>query len=355
MANLNTVDTTRIPYDSPEEMSVAVSRMMWPTPSQDPHSPKVVILAQTQNFTYPVTAASLIHNPIMGDLLLTPPDEIPELIAEEIRRINPVGTHQLPPVILVGPFRQRAITMIETLGFGVLHINGRNAIATAVNVARLREEVPPVDGPNSVMIISVDRSFEGPVTAYYAAHSGVPVLLTHQGHLPVATARFLREHPDKTVYVVGGRRAISDGVIREIEDLVTPPVTRIAGPNAFATAVEFTAFHDRKTGFGWNRNKPRGDAFTFANVDDWTLSTAAANMAHQGKHTPLLLIRQDSIPAVVQDYLLSIKPPLCQPPMPPFMHGFILGTEKEITYNNQAHLELILKSDIPPAQEEKEE
>jgi hypothetical protein len=345
---LDTVDTTRLPYDNPVDIAVTASQMLWPDPEREAKRPKVVILAPRDQFQYSYPAASLVHDPIMGDLLLSPTDTLPDIVAGEIKRINPAGTNQLPPVVMVGPFDQTVINAVQNLDFGVLNVVGKNAFSTATKVARLREEIAPQspEGPLSLFIVSADDPYEGVLAAYYATHSGVPILLTQRDRLAKATARFLSDFPDKYVYIVGGRRAISDSVARDIAALMKKPVTRISGRNAFATAVEFAKFYDPASGLGWNRNeKGLGDAFTFANIETYNLAAAGANFAHEGKHTPLLLVREDAVPPVVADYLTDLKPPLTVPPHPPFMHGFILGDNDIISYTTQVSLELLMKID----------
>jgi len=73
---------------------------------------------------------------------------------------------------------------------------------------------------------------------------------------------------------------------------------------------------------------------------------AAANLAHRGKHTPLLLVESHSVPQIVLNYLEFLKPrPYDRHPMPPYIHGFILGTEEVISYATQFELEMAMESE----------
>lgn len=340
MPCFHTVDTSRICQNRPYELSVDVTRMIWPDPEL--HSPKVIILAPEDMFGYSAAAASLVHDPIMGALLVSPINEIPNLLLQELARINPKGGVGLPPVLLIGPFNINALQQIEELGYSVRQINEKTVFSTAAAVARLRAGIPPQspDGPISVFIISADDPLEGQVVPYYAAHSGVPILLTKKQRVPKATANALRDMRNKHVYVVGSRRSISVDVLEEIDAIMEYPVQRIAGRNPFATAVEFAAMFDPVTKLGWNRNeKGQGDAFSFSEMNHWNLALAGVNFAHLGKHTPLLTIEPNQVPAVTSDYLRFLKPPFRMPPMPPFMHGFLLGTEEVISYTTQAQIE----------------
>lgn len=322
--------------------------MLWPViPMMK--NPKVVILVPDNEFPYAYMAASLVHDPIMGTMLLNSPNGLNDITREEILRLNPQGTEDVPPVILVGPFRPKVAKEVENLGYNVLEIRGKNVFEAAVNVARFREQVPPAspDGPISLFIISAESPFEGMPVPYYSTHSGVPILFTNPSRLSPSTKRALEGMPHKYVYVVGSKRAVSEKVFREIGSIVDKPVRRIEGKDPFVTAIEFSTYHDPATNLGWNRNKKgRGDAFTFANIERWDLAVAASSFAHQGKHTPLLLVGPESIPDSVTDYLKYLKPPITSMhPMPPFMHGYILGTQDVISYDIQAQIELALKID----------
>lgn len=347
MEYCNTVDTTRIPYNNAAEMAVEITRMVWPA-APTLKSPRTVILVPDDEFQYAFIAASLIHDPIMGTLLMTSPDELYSITKEEIVRLNPQGTIDVPPVLTVGSFRPKVVRNIEKMGYEVLQIRGKNVFETAANVAKLRMDIPPVspDGTANLFVISAEIPYDGMPVPYYSSHSGVPILLTQPKRLPPSTARVLKDMSDKNVYVVGGQRSVAERVVSDIAAIVSPPVRRIAGNDPFGTAVEFAQYHDPSTRLGWNRTKKgRGDAFAFCNIEKWELGIAASALAHQGKHTPLLLVGGEQVPPGVLGYLEFLKPPLKMPVKPPFMHGFLLGSEDIISREVQVELEQVMKID----------
>lgn len=344
----HTVDTTRLAVSTPLEMAVATSRLEWPY-IHPAFSPRTVIIVPDRYFPFAYAAACLVHPPIRGTLLTSPAGVLPAVVAEEIKRLNPQGSRDVPPVIMVGPFKQRVITAVEGMGYEVLYIIGRNIFAVAANVARFRQEVPPksLDGPRCLFVVSAENPYEGIAAAYYAAHSGVPILLTYQQHVPAVTVKVLQEMAGKTIYVIGSRRSVADSVLSEIGDLTGKPVQRIAGNDAVGTALALAQFYDAATGLGWHRTeKGRGDAFTFSNAERWDLALAAVALAHQGKHTPLLLVGKNRLPSAVQEYLQELRPASTMPPVPPFMHGFILGTTRQINEDVQAAVEMNMKIDV---------
>lgn len=346
MEYFNTVSTTRIPYNKAAEMAVEVTRMLWPQVSS--LSPKVVVIVPDNDFHYGFTAASLICEPVMGTLLMTAPEQLYSITKEEIVRLSPQGTADIPPVIMVGPFRSKVVKNVEKLGVEVFQIGGKSLFETAANVTRFRNQIPPdsPDGSNSLFVISGEQPYEGLSVPYYSANAGVPVLFTKAKQLPPATAKVLKEMSDKNVYVVGGRRSVADNVLDEINNIIKTPVRRIAGSDPFATAVEFAQYCDPVTKLGWHRTKRgRGDAFAFCNIESWDLAIAAVVMAHYGKYTPLLPIGLEEVPPAVVGYLNYLKPPLATPQRPPFMHGFVLGCADIVSREAQNQIELAIKVD----------
>ena len=104
---IDTVNTTRIPTSNSTVASVYVSRLLWPT-EHSPKHPKVLILASCEYFPYSYMAASLVHDPIQGNLLLIPPDRLPAITAEEIMRLDPKGSSGLPPIVNGRPVLRRS-------------------------------------------------------------------------------------------------------------------------------------------------------------------------------------------------------------------------------------------------------
>lgn len=350
MNTLNTVDTTRLPFDAATEMAIAVSQMLWPRlPALS--APKVVILVPDRAFPYAYVAASLVHDPIMGIILFSPVDSLAPGTRAEIERLNPQGTEDLPPIIAIGPYDSDVVQTLERMGYPVLSMTGQNIFTLAANVARMRSDITPAspDGPVSLFVVPSENPFDGLPATYYATHAGVPILFTEARRLPPSTAKVLKEMGNKTVYIFGSNQTISDSVVREISNLMKKPVRRISGRDPFELSVNFAQYYDNSTQLGWNRRRRgQGDAFTFANLEHWELAVAASGFAHQGKHTPLLLVAKDDDLETVTDYLKLLRPALAMPPRPPFMHGFILGSPNIIAFETQADLEMSMKIDEQP-------
>jgi hypothetical protein len=82
-----------------------------------------------------------------------------------------------------------------------------------------------------------------------------------------------------------------------------------------------------------------GDAFTFVPSHGWHHAIAGTVFSHIGKHTPALVVDPWRVPESVQRYLLALNPVRPEHPMPPFMHGFIIGNYGDISFSVQVELE----------------
>ncbi|MGH9066387.1 MAG: cell wall-binding repeat-containing protein, partial [Acidimicrobiales bacterium] len=115
-------------------------------------------------------------------------------------------------------------------------IAGPNRIATAVATSKASY---PTAGSAGAVVLASDAAFPDALSGTpLAAAKHAPVLLTPPGALaaPVG-AEIARVLPaGGTVYVLGGTEALSHGVAAKVESLGFK-VTRVAGPNRFATAV----------------------------------------------------------------------------------------------------------------------
>lgn len=62
-----------------------------------------------------------------------------------------------------------------------------------------------------------------------------------------------------------------------------------------------------------------------------------------GKHSSLLLIRPETLPEAVREYIATVNPAHPEP-KPPYMHGFIVGINGSIACPVQLELDNLLES-----------
>ena len=126
-------------------------------------------------------------------------------------------------------------------------------------------------------------------------------------------------------------------------------VARITGFSPAEVAAHYVRFFaPTESVYGWGRWLPDdGQAFTFVSSASGALDlvpVAGATLSHRGKHTPVLYVEQDEVPAATATYVMSVNPGPFQgvQQAPPFTHGFILGNEGVVTLSVQIKLDLAL-------------
>jgi len=314
------------------ETEVSVSRLVFFS-----ERPKVVYLARVDVFGEAVAAAALQHFPFEGPLLLTDPCYLPGILAAEILQLGPTGAAGSAQVVVVGSVGNGVVDEVRRLGFTVQRLAGANMYETATLVAQRR------GFPGDIQLVSVDPASGGAVAAGWSAHMGDPVLLTERNRLPEATRWAIRNTPNARVYVIGGPQFISDRVLDEMRLLNVTFVDRIAGPDPYATSVIFSRYKSPVSDYGWNRNTKEGQAFSFVLFQPWQYLLSSTPLAHMGKHTPLLFIHSDSVPPVVLEYIKEVNPRTID--HPPFMHGYLIGSNCLISVGVQAVLQEALAVD----------
>ncbi|GAB7388414.1 hypothetical protein BSNK01_22510 [Bacillaceae bacterium] len=273
---------------------------------------------------------------------------LPETL-REIVRISPTGEGLPAQVYLIGPIRKAVEQELRARGYWTLRITSRDIFEAAVKVAKFRLLTIPSPsemGRHHVIVVSGETGVEALSAPYYSAHLGIPILFVTRDYIPQASRRFMEEFPDKTYTLFGSVKTIGKEVEKQIAKIVAH-VDRVSGDTPFEISVDFAKRPHTETQIGWGRDaKEKGSAFTFGTIFSWKKAVAGLLLAHLGKHTPLLLIHPDRVPMVVKRYLLELNPVDPRTPNPPFMHGYVLGNFRDITFHAQVELEesLILKA-----------
>ncbi|GAA1151586.1 ExeM/NucH family extracellular endonuclease [Ornithinicoccus hortensis] len=125
-----------------------------------------------------------------------------------------------------------------------------------------------------------------------------PVLLTRTDWLEQSTADALTAAAPERIIVLGGGSAVSDTVVEEVEALTGAQITRVSGPDRYATAAEVAA-----------------QLFDAADVDtvyvasgqDYADALAGAPLAGRDGY-PILLVRETEAPDSTQEALEGLSP-----------------------------------------------
>lgn len=329
-----TVNTTRVCGENPIDTALEILKIGF-----SDMEPNAVILVNKNQVFDGIAATPLVHFPINAPILFTDGNKINKEVLAEIKKLNH-ESHMGIQVILVGNISKGVKEHLEHMGICTHQITGCNHYETACEVLKARHMF------ENILIMSGEDYSEGIVSTYWAAHHGDPILFVKKNTIPRCTLEAIKKHGDANIYIVGSTNTVSKEVENALEGLdCVNNVKRISGNSPYSIAVNFAAYKDCKTEFGWGRNYKDGHAFTFGTLDYPMEIIAGVIFAHMGKHTPLLLIKKDCIPEIVEKYIKAVKVLPKETPKPPFMHGFILGDVEQISYCTQVEINKLLSID----------
>lgn len=328
----STLNTTRVCANNIIYLAIEASRMTFTH-----MKPNAIILVNRQEVFDGIAATSLVHFPIDAAILFTDRSMLSRETLAEILRLSPKGYRGVQ-VFLVGNISDNVASELNYVGLKTEQIRGKNHYDTACIIPRIRKEF------KNILIVSGENFSEGIPAAYWSAHHGDPILYVKKDQIPNYTLETIRGMNDINIYILGSINTISKAVEQSLSKLPNVKhIDRINGATPYEIAVNFSKYKSPDGEFGWGRNYRDGHAFTFGALYNPMDIIGGATFAHMGKHTPLLLIKPNSVPSVVVDYLQAIKPkPPKDMPRPPFMHGFILGCLNQISYNTQIDIESLI-------------
>ena len=267
---------TRISGPNRYDTAVAISQEGWT-------SADTVVLARGDEYADALAGVSLAHA-YGAPILLTPQNTLATSTATEITRL------QADNVVILGGAGAVSETVevtLQEMGLNVERIFGSNRIETASQIAAVMYEIAPFD----TAILAYGYNFpDALAVASYAAVEGYPILLVNKEMIPQATAEVISQLGIHHFIIAGGSSAISDGLL---EKLVAETKIRISGSDRFATAVALS-----------DHFQPSGDRVYLASGENFVDAITGGVLA--AKHnSPLLLVRSNSIPAVIEDCIFG--------------------------------------------------
>lgn len=208
--------------------AVAVSKAAFP----DGTSPDTVYVATGTGYADALSASAAAAS-TNGAVLLTLPDQLPGVVATEIRRLAPASI-----VVLggTGAVSSAVMATLAELAPSVSRVAGSSRYETS------RELVRQVFAGRDVgtVWIATGRSYPDALAAGAAAGSGGDPLLVVDGSaaiLPTATVSLLEELAPEAVRIAGGSSVVGASLAAALADLA-PTVTRHAGADRYSTAVQ---------------------------------------------------------------------------------------------------------------------
>jgi putative cell wall-binding protein/Tol biopolymer transport system component len=223
-----------------------------------------------------------------GPILLTPTAALADETRQELERLQPGR------IVVLGGAAAVADVVVEQLRplttGAVTRLSGPDRFATAGAIAQTFE------APAAVAYVATGGNFPDALAGgAAAARTRSPILLTRGDRLPDPTRTQLERLQPGRIVVLGGTAAVSDAVMNELRAFTTGTVTRLAGPDRFATAGQVAAtFPTASTVF----------VATGANFPDALAGTPAAGLAT----APIILVERQRIPAAADTQLARLRP-----------------------------------------------
>jgi hypothetical protein len=314
LRQVSTTSTTRIVGSDPICAAIGISQTVYPA-----RRPNAVLLTRPDCYPVVLAAARLLHRPFDAVMLYTGGEKLEEEVSRELIRLSPQGKGLPGQVIVIGTIHANVLHELAGIGFSVWHLVGHDLWDTVFRIADC--EAAPVS--DYALLVSDDPQGGGVAVGSFAASTGAPILFASESGLSDMAVRFLRKHPRKKLIAVAPEGYLPGAVAGVVKRLGSKVEAWVGGRDAFETAVSFAKLRLTKAKFGFGK-KGRGNAvMALVPAERWAFGAASAALSRSGRQTPLLLTRQDRMPAPVEDFLMEWQDRSAHKSR---LHGFVVGS-----------------------------
>ena len=337
-----TKNTTRLPGPDPASIAADAALAVFPSASRESR-PGAVALVEQRDWRTALAASSLMGPPLRAPMLLTDPEELPQVTADALRALAPGGARDArgAQVIRVG-------TTPRPENLRPTDITASTPSATAAAIDSFLTSTRGTPSRRVIVVSADDPAFAMPAAAW-AAKSGDPILFTGRDALPAATTAALRGRRNPQILLLGPTTVASDAVEEALDDL--GEVTRVDGPDPVRNAIAFARFSSGDA--GWGVTDP-GHGLVFARSDTPLAAAAASPLSAAGTYGPLLVLdAPGQLAEPLREYLLDIQPGYEDDPVRGvYNHGWLAGDDGAISPALQAEIDGLLE--IQPVQRDQQ-
>jgi hypothetical protein len=330
-----TKNTTRVSGANPVADAAGVALATAPA-TGGVEGPPAVSIVDEEDWPAAIAASSLVAEPIGAPILLSQPEDVPELTLTALTELAPKGSPETDDSQLF-----RFGDALAPEGLRATDVDGSNPAELAVAAAAERERLTG-EKPEHVVLASSDRPEFSMPAAAWSARSGDPVLFVQSDSVPAPTLEALGELGKVPIYVLGPEPVISNDVVDQVAKETKLEPTRIGEDDAVSNSIAFARYSDGT--FGWNVTDP-GHGLVLANATRPADAGAAAPLSASGKWGPLLLTdNADVLPAPLEGYLLDIKPGYVEDPTRAlYNHAWLIGDQEAVSVDVQAQVDDLLE------------
>jgi putative cell wall-binding protein len=216
--------TTRLAGSDRYETAVAISQERWDRGSD------AVVIATGETFPDALAGAPLARA-LRAPILLTRRDALPQVVLDEIARLDPDQA-----VILgeTGAVSQAVVDQLVAAGIPageIRRLGGADRYETAYEIAIALDAETPWD-TDTVFVATGEDFPDALAGGSFAGMRGSPIVLVRRDEVPQATSDVLADLPAiAESYVLGGEGVVSLSVAARF-----PDSERLAGPDRYATS-----------------------------------------------------------------------------------------------------------------------
>jgi hypothetical protein len=367
---IGTKSTQRLYGANPFQEAVSVTQHVWPAvlpenlPTENnnvPDRPWGVTLVTPDDPLTAISALPLLHFPDDAPVLYVTRKGIPQVTANEIKRLGDTGMSRYHNVdaFLVGAAANPGVErQLKAMGLKYATVTAPNVPALANTVDRLYGQIqnPDTGVPNMGngamnVVIGSMQSYRYLLPAtHWVTHMASGLLWVKRNSIPQATIDALkRRNGQARIYLFGGPQQISGAVAGQLarygtvmrvtnDDIVdfnAPPKD-----NPVDTAIAFAKMWDVSGQMGWKITGP-GHGFTLVHPNDWQGAVASAPLSHLGFHAPLLMTDSSGkLPPQLDAFFSSVAPTyLTSPADGPYNMTYVIGSWKQIPWPVQARID----------------
>ncbi|MGI0105093.1 hypothetical protein [Salinimicrobium sp. WS361] len=352
-----TAYTVRLPGNDPETQAIILSQTVYAATREDNAVGAIILVPQDEKMAF-TAMHRVTHMPVNAPMLyLDGNRKISDATFEEMKRLKPDGV--MPDgrnqvyAVNVPPAEVERIR--KELNYKVRTFNEEDPILLAELLDRWQAALKS-DHPDEVVISAIDHEDgikHGMGAMGWNAHMGKGFAWVYKDSIPAATKEILkRRYGDHGayMYVTGNPDIISAKVVKELGRYGL--VRRITGANVFASNTVNAGYKDYGRNFGWGWDwaardfgwgiAQAGHNYIFSSAENVLGTIPAAVLGHMGKHGPILLVEEDSLPGAVKSYLEMVKPFQTNPQETILNFGWIIGDEQILTREVQMEIDYYL-------------
>ncbi|SES34502.1 cell wall-binding repeat-containing protein [Salisediminibacterium halotolerans] len=327
-----TKNVTRMDTDSPSDMALYISQLVWPATHED-NQPGTVILAPEDEWQKSLAATTLIHHPNDGPVLLMEDGMISAETINEIERLNPKGNENGTEVMIMGSAEEETLSELDN--YATEHFDTESVPEFTAEIDEYFAELSG-EAPETVFIASSKEEAQlfSLITGSWIAHMDEPLLYVDDDGVPDATAEALEARDgDASMYVFGTEELISEDTLNELNEY--GDVDRIAGETPEEMSIEFAKYRSDDELVGWGQEEP-GHGLNFVSTENPQFAISGSALGHLGKHAPLIWLEDGEISAPLYEYMAEIRPVFEDDPMDgPYNHAYLLASQETVPFQTQ--------------------